>query len=117
MRTFVTYVRMAWKDEMRLKNRICWLKVVTDDCFTDEGTPPPPCASSVWPNNEINVVGGWWCCCTHLYGVDDFLHLHYLILLVDILNIYIVTHTPLRTHLLPTVIQGFCANAHGLPTK
>ena len=43
--------------------------------------------------------------------------LHFLMLIIDILNIYIIAPSPpLRTHL-PTVIQGFCADGHGLTMK
>ena len=52
--------------------------------------PPRPCAPTAWFNNKINVVRGW-CCSTHLFGVNAFLHAHYLVLIAGILNDYIVT--------------------------
>ena len=70
---FVTYVCMAVVAPGSCCCCCCILhittylvRVLTDGCCTDEGTPRP-CAPSAWLNNEINVG---WCCCTHLFGVE-----------------------------------------------
>ena len=59
-----------------------------------------------WPNNGINVVG---VCCwyTYLFGVDEFLSC----LQFTLIDIFLQHPLPCAHTL--TVMQGFCADAHG----